>query len=226
MAGIADLVLGSRCAGCHLSVGVWCQACRAAVGPPRLVSSAGVPVVAAGRYDGALAAALVEHKERGRLALAAPLGRLLADAVAALPVQRVDLLVPVPSRRSVIRARGQDHARRLAVSASRVLAAGGAHAPTTAALQVNRPVEDQAGLRGSARRANVDGAFSAGSRGHRVSGAAVVVVDDVATTGASLRAAGAALHAAGATVVGCAVVAVAGWQDPTGPAGRPTAGLA
>jgi predicted amidophosphoribosyltransferase len=225
--GVADLVLGSRCAGCHLAAGVWCRVCDAAVGPPRPVAAvAGCPVSAAGRYDGALAAALVEHKERGRLALARPLGRLLAGAVRALPAGRINLLVPVPSRLTVVRQRGQDHARRLAASASRELAAGGRRVPAAAVLRVSRPVQDQAGLRRSARSANVAGAFSARAGRPVVVGARVVVVDDVTTTGASLAAAGEALHEAGACVVGYAVVAVAGWQDPTGPAGGPTAGLA
>jgi predicted amidophosphoribosyltransferase len=226
-AGLGDLVLASRCAGCHRDAGVWCRACDAAVGRPGLVAAvAGRPVSAAGRYDGALAAALVEHKERGRLALAGPLGRLLAGSVTALGARRVDLLVPVPSRRAAVRGRGQDHARRLAASASRVRAVGGHRAASAAVLRVNRPVHDQATLRGAARAANVAGAFSVAGRSGVVSGAAVVVVDDITTSGASLAAAGAALRAAGAHVVGYAVVAAAGWQDPIGPAGAPGAGLA
>jgi predicted amidophosphoribosyltransferase len=183
-------------------------------------------VAAAGAYEGALAAALVEHKERGRLALARPLGRLLAGAVLTLPADRVDLLVPVPSRRSAVRQRGQDHARRLAAAAVRDLRHGARPVTLAGVLQVRRPVLDQATLRGSERRANVAGAFAVRGRRSSVAGAAVVVVDDVTTTGASLAAAGDAVHAVGGTVVGYAVVAVAGWQGPTDPAGRLSAGLA
>jgi predicted amidophosphoribosyltransferase len=226
-AGLSDVVLGSRCAGCRTAPGLWCHTCRAGAGQARLVAwLAGAPVAAAGRYEGALAAALVEHKERGRLALARPLGRLLAGAVLTLPADRVDLLVPVPSRQSAVRSRGQDHARRLASAAARDLGHSGRPVELAAALQVGRPVRDQTELRGSDRHANVAGAFRVRRRCHLVAGASVVVVDDVTTTGASLAAAGEAVRAAGGHVVGHAVVAAAGWQGPSDPPGRPRAGLA
>lgn len=227
-AGLADLVLGSRCAGCRRQPGAWCAACRALVGLPRPVMVvAGVPVVAAGGYGGPIGRAVVAHKEHGRLSLQRPLGRMLAGAVLALPGAVPDLVVPVPSRPSVVRQRGQDHARRLAASAAGVLTRSGAPVRAGAALQVVRPVRDQASLSLAGRRANVAGAFGVRVRwSGRVAGREVVVVDDVVTSGASLAAAVAALRLAGAHVVGCAVVAAASGQGPTGPADTPGARLA
>ncbi len=72
---------------------------------------------------------------------------------------------------------------------------------------------DQSGLSADARRANVVGAFrlSAGARaaGTRAggAGAAVVVVDDLVTTGNSLTEAARVLGAAGYHVLGAATVA-------------------
>jgi predicted amidophosphoribosyltransferase len=95
------------------------------------------------------------------------------------------------------------------------------------ALEVVRPVGDQGSLSGRARRANVVGAFAVRRRARpAVAGRLVVVVDDVVTTGSSLAAAVEVLRAVDARVVGCAVVAVAGTQDPMGPPDRPVPRLA
>ncbi|MDI5972562.1 phosphoribosyltransferase family protein [Streptomyces sp. SL13] len=89
---IADLVLPVDCAGCgRPRRGGWCEGCRARLsGPgavrrvrPRPVPPGLPPVWAAGAYRDELRAALLAHKERGALGLAAPLGDALAAAVRA-----------------------------------------------------------------------------------------------------------------------------------------------
>jgi predicted amidophosphoribosyltransferase len=226
--GLADLVLGSRCAGCGRVAGVWCGVCQASLGQPCVVTVVqDVPVAAAGRYQGPVGRALVDHKERGRLSLRRPLGRLLGGAVAALPGPVPDLLVPVPSRAGAVRQRGQDHALRLASAAAAGLTRSGRPVRPAAALRVARPVLDQASLTAADRRANRAGAFAVRARWlRRLGGLRVVVIDDVVTSGASLAAAVTALQLVGARVVGCAVVAAAGVQGPTGPADSGAARLA
>lgn len=167
-------------------------------------------MLAAGRYDGPLGQAVVGHKERGRLALARPLGGLLAVAVLATATPEPVLLVPVPSAPRAVRARGQDHALRLATAAARVLRHTGHDVRAVAGLQVIRPVRDQAGLGAAARRANLAGAFAVRRGATGLTRSALVVVDDVMTTGSSLGAAVEAVRRAGGDVAGCAVVAVAG----------------
>src|SRR5690349_1270608 len=104
---LLDLVLPQECSGCGLPATRWCATCaaelaavalrplgRAAPIPP----PAGFPVATAGAvYDGVVRAALLAHKEQGRLALSRPLRRALAAAVAALEVSGPLLLVPAPS---------------------------------------------------------------------------------------------------------------------------------
>jgi predicted amidophosphoribosyltransferase len=143
--------------------------------------------------------ALLAHKERGRLGLVHPLGAALAAAVRCLDPPSGSVLVPVPSRRAAVRARGHDHALRLARRAGREL--GLAAVPL---LRPARRIGDSAGLDAAARAANLAGSV-------RVSGCVpagpVVLVDDVVTTGASLAEAARTLAARGVHVHGAATVA-------------------
>ncbi len=219
-AALADLVLPRRCVGCGHATGPLCRHCL----PPGRPQRAGPPAAlgwAAGGYDGALRAALLAYKERGRRDLAAPLGLLLARAVgSAIEVAagngRVPphgsgglgragrstsvVLVPVPSARSVAAARGGDHVRRLAARA------GAVTGQRTAAdvLALTRAVRDSAGLGVDERSVNLAAAMMA--RPVRP-GLCAVVVDDIVTTGATLLEARRALLAAGWPVIGAAVVA-------------------
>jgi predicted amidophosphoribosyltransferase len=202
---LLDLVLPRRCAGCAEPGAGLCPPCRDLLaGPPLglVLDGPGAlpPLAAAGLYDGPVRGVVLAHKEHGRLALARPLGAALAGAVAALAPPPGTVLVPVPSARRAVRARGHDHARRLsAVAAGRLTLA------SRPLLGQVRPVADAAGLGAAARAANVRGALAAR---RPAPGVTAVVVDDVVTTGATLRESVRALRAAGAAVHGCAVVAV------------------
>jgi predicted amidophosphoribosyltransferase len=180
----------------------------------------GLPeVYAASAYADVVRALLLAHKERGAMGLAAPLGAALAAAVAAVPevwggggggapFGRALLLVPVPSSRRAVAARGHDATRRIALAAARELRRGGRPARVAAVLRQGREVADQSGLSASERVANLAGALAvAPGAGRLLAGAPVVLVDDLMTTGASLVAAAIAVRAAGGDVAGAAVVA-------------------
>lgn len=226
LADLLDLVLPRDCAGCRLPGRTLCGACAAAMGSPRRhrpdpCPSGLPPLVAAASYDGVVRAALLAHKERGRLGLARPLGAALAGAVRQLDPPRGAVLVPVPSSPAAVRERGQDHARRLAAAAVRGLPSARARA----LLRPARGVADQSGLTSAQRAVNLSGALRAT---RRLDGLVVVVVDDVVTTGATLVEATRALRVAGADVVGAAVVGAtsrrsrsAAGPSPTGAVGSP-----
>jgi predicted amidophosphoribosyltransferase len=80
------------------------------------------------------------------------------------------------------------------------------------ALRVTARPFDQAGLDTSSRAANVRGRFAVRRRARLT--APVLLVDDVVTTGATLREAQRALEAAGATVLGAATVAATRRRHP------------
>ncbi|MFJ8595535.1 ComF family protein [Streptomyces sp. NPDC093598] len=214
-----DLVLPGECGGCGAPRTVLCARCRAvlsgaAVRRVRPVPEPpGLPVVhAAARYADEVRATLLAHKERGALALAGPLGVALAGAVRAglqgasasagsgvarfrgggAPV----LLVPVPSGRRAVRARGHDPARRIALAAAVELRRRGRPARVLGVLRQRRAVADQSGLNSRQRLDNLAGALAVAPGGARLLfGGPVVLVDDVMTTGASLAEAARAVRA-------------------------------
>ncbi|MET9804052.1 ComF family protein [Streptomyces sp. NPDC006368] len=213
---IAGLVLPVACGGCGRPRTPLCDACgRALYGErPRRVrplpEPAGLPVVhAAAPYADAVRAVLLGHKERGVLGLAGPLGVALAGAVRAAAAPSAGtgagplLLVPVPSSRRAVRARGHDATRRVAAAAAVELRRTGTAARALPVLRQRRPVSDQAGLDARQRLDNMTGALEVRTGADRaMAGGRVVLVDDVMTTGASLVEAARAVpaHVAAAVV--------------------------
>lgn len=220
-ADLADLVLPVECAGCRrprgrLRHGV-CADCAATLVAlrPRAVRPDPAPVglppcVALGDYDGVLRETLLAYKERGRHGLAQPLGGLLAEVVAAaVGGVRPVLLVPVPDTAAAARARFGDHLGRLARHAAVRLRRAGWP------VRVRRPVRalprpDSVGLGGADRVAAAASAFrlrdwppvTAADRS-----GAVVLLDDILTTGATLTAVTRVLGAAGLSPTVAAVLA-------------------
>ncbi|MEV6175447.1 ComF family protein [Streptomyces sp. NPDC051954] len=213
---LTDLVLPAECGGCGRPRTVLCPECRAALSgaaPCRVrpvPEPPGLPMVhAAARYADEVRAVLLAHKERGALALAAPLGMALAGVVrAGLSGAQVRdgqpvLLVPVPSARGAVRARGHDPARRIALAAASELRRGEMPARVVSVLRQRRVVADQSGLNSRQRLDNLAGALAVAPGGARLlAEGPVVLVDDLMTTGASLTEAARAVRAATAQAYG------------------------
>ncbi|WP_137294913.1 ComF family protein [Nocardioides dongxiaopingii] len=233
-----DLLLGGTCVGCGRPGRVLCPGCLEGlpVGarpcapsspPPGLA-----PAWAAARYEDVVREVVAGHKERRLLALTPVLGRLLAQAVVALlddvlgtsvgaSVGAGVVLVPVPSRAGVVRARGHDPTRAVVVRAARRLGAD-----VVPLLRSRVGVVDQAGLDLEHRRANLAGSMAcrAGplrALARRDTPAHVVVCDDVLTTGSTAREAQRALEAVGVVVAGIACVAATPRRGPSSAPSQP-----
>jgi predicted amidophosphoribosyltransferase len=213
-----DLVLGSCCSACGRPGRPLCPGCGTVLvahpavawptpSPPGLV----LPVAALG-YDGAVRSLVVDHKEHGRLALARPLGGLLAAAVveALARTCRSDRgvhLVPVPSHAAVVRGRGHDPLLRVARAAAAELRRSGLDVTVRRLLCVRARPSDQAELTAAERGANLSGRFEVRTRAAGRPAGDLVLVDDVITTGATLREAQRALEVAGLVPRAAATVA-------------------
>jgi predicted amidophosphoribosyltransferase len=219
--GFGDLVLGSACVGCERPGRALCGGCLAglpaegAVHWPSPPPAGLVPPYSLGAYDGVLRALVLAHKERRVLALARPLGALLARsltaALADVPVAGAVVLVPVPSRPGAVRQRGHDPTLAM-VRAAAVRVPGEREVAVARLLRVRPGVVDQAGLDAAARARNLGGSMALSGTAvrrlaRRLPRARLVVCDDVLTTGATLREAQRALESAGLPVLAAATVA-------------------
>lgn len=222
---LGDLLLGSRCVGCERPGRVLCPDCAAVLPAggrlawPQPTPPGLAPPFAAAPYDGLVRALVLAHKERGVLALAAPLGRLLAGAVAAGASPEPLVLVPVPSRPASVRARGHDPTWEMTLRAAAELRTAGVQATAAALLRLRPGVRDQAGLDAEQRHANLARSMRCPGRGlvrlaARAPRGRVVVCDDVLTTGATAREAQRALEAVGLRVEAVATVAATRRRAP------------
>ena len=230
-----DLLLGSTCVGCARPGRLLCSGCAEAIDPhpapswptprpPGLTDPwAAVP------YDGTVRAMILGHKEHRLLALARPLGELLAGAAEAaltdlLPV--VDdptplLLVPVPSRPSTIRQRGHQPTTSMVRVAAAHLTALGRRTLCAPLLRTRSGLADQSGLDAAARAVNLAGAFRVHApvvRRLARAGPAVhvLVCDDVLTTGATAAEAQRALRSVGLAPLAAVAVAATPRRTPAG----------
>jgi predicted amidophosphoribosyltransferase len=183
----------SGCAGCGAGSVVLCAGCRVDLARP--LHAPRVPgvqrVLAPWDYAGAARSLVLALKLRGRRAAAGP----LADAMSAEALTEGlegSVITWVPGRRVDTRARGYDHARVLAEEVGRRLGL-----PVAGLLRrAGHRRTDQSALGRVDRWANLEGAFTA-----RRCPAAVVLVDDLVTTGATGGACAEALGNAGARTV-------------------------
>ena len=213
-----DLLFPPRCLGCEKRGAYYCLLCRTAsraVPDPfcascsRTVSAASsacgcshpalLYTVAVGEYEGNLRRAVLQLKFHGRTAGAPALAALLYLRLNTLPLSEY-LLIPVPLHPSRERERGYNQSTLLARELARLSGAEMAQK----ALRRVRNTQAQSKLDGPGRQRNMRDAFS----GSPVClGRTIILIDDVCTTGATMRAAATAARAAGATSVYGAVLA-------------------
>jgi predicted amidophosphoribosyltransferase len=189
------MFFGSNCVVCDRAGAPLCEPCAATlVAAPELTP---VPPLRSCTgllaYDGAARQLVVGIKYRNARALVGRLGQRLAQQVASVPV---DVVTWAPTSAARRRARGFDQAELLARAVAR---------------ETERPCRrllERDGAPPQTGRSAPERLAGPGIRALGGEGRAVLVVDDVSTTGATLAAAARALLDRGAISVDAAVLAV------------------
>ncbi|MFT4217613.1 MAG: phosphoribosyltransferase family protein [Micropruina sp.] len=219
---MADLAWGGCCAACGQPGPVCCRTCADSVRglvPRRVDAGNGVtPIWARGDYTDELRALILACKERQGLGLVPLLGDLVEGSVAAVVHDRWRrgpvMLVPIPSSRATVAARGFDLTWLLARRAASRLGRLGLDIQARRDLTLASGSRDQVGLgvedRASNRRGGIEALPSQPAQ--------IVLLDDIVTTGATLAAAVDALESVGHRLLGAGVIAATPRLD-----GRPRA---
>ena len=198
---LLQLLFPPRCVACGQRGALLCNSCLALVKLRHPSTAARYRdlrplsgVRAAAEFSGPMRQAVHQFKYNGLRALAPTLGQLLWQNWSQQPYP-VELIVPVPLHSSRLRQRGYNQSALLARELGR-------HSGLPVSDQVlarKAATPPQVGLNARERMLNVRGAFVA--ERSLVRGLSVVVIDDVMTTGATLRACAEELLSAGAREV-------------------------
>jgi ComF family protein len=209
-----DVLAPPLCAACDAAVegdATFCHACRR---PPRPATRrlCDVPLVVAGSYAAPLSTAIARFKYSGRGELSGPLSRLLLPALRALELPRDVVFAPVPLHGKRLAERGYNQAALLA----RDLARGLGRKCSPRLLARTRDTEHQVGKSRLERLTNAQDAFVL----REPATSEVVLIDDVVTTGATVRACAQALARGGVRLVAIGALAEADGADGNEPAAR------
>ncbi|WP_447912489.1 ComF family protein [Microbacterium phyllosphaerae] len=194
------LLLAASCAGCGEPETMLCGSCRDGLraAPRERTSPGGLHVRAAMSFESVAARCIRRVKDEGETVLARPLGEALGEVLREVLAESSGesvLVVPVPTTTAAYRRRGYRVPdlliRRAGAAPSRLLSTRG------------RSV-DQRGLDAESRAQNVRGTMRVRRPGE---GRAVVLVDDVVTTGATFDEGERALRAAGFHVLAAVALA-------------------
>lgn len=205
---LASLLFPPHCAFCG-KVGVQgvCPACEKALPycktPLHERAEIGA-CLAPLRYEGAVRDALLNYKFHGSQSRCTGFGDILAQAAAEHFGGQFDLVTFVPVSKKRRRERGYDQSFLLARETCR-------HWDTAPAALLQKTKDNVAQSSLSSReerQKNVAGVYAAMNE-EKIHGARILLIDDILTTGATLREAARVLREAGAEKVICATLAAA-----------------
>ena len=193
-----DLVFPPTCEACGRVDYRFCETCLAMLEHETIAVrheslSHALTVTATGKHVGLLAHAIRAFKYSGAIELAIPLSDRL---IAAFGQQHwpIDVVIPVPLSQERLAERGYNQSN---VICKRLSEAYGIPRRVDSLKRI-RHTDQQARLQGEQRQANVRDAFAASAD---VAGLSILLVDDVVTTGSTLRECAFALQAKGAKAV-------------------------
>ena len=201
---LLDLIFPPVCVGCGRVDALLCAHCRETFIPPQLPTNTLPPSIsealALGDYTGPLQKAVHALKYDRLTALAAPLGAMLADRIQQTGWPQ-SLILPIPLHQTRLARRGFNQTALLSQEAAQILG----WAWRDDVLLRIRETPTQVGLNYQGRQENVRKAFAINDPAV-LADRAVILVDDVLTTGATLGECATTLAAAGVQTIRAVVV--------------------
>jgi ComF family protein len=206
---LLDLVYPKRCPGCHLPSASICESCKSFWQKQTISITlrknqvSDLLVVSVAQYQDEVRAVLLAYKEDGGREAGKVLTEALLQARRGISNYSVCTFVPIPSNPKSVRRRGRDFmldlCNQVAIqSGDKVLSI----------IKVNRDVQDQSKLSEKERSQNLVGAFDCAPKNLKLLAKfPIILVDDLLTTGATLREAQRALRQRGLIPIGAITAA-------------------
>ena len=206
---LLDLVYPKRCPGCHLPSASICESCKSFWQKQTISITlrknqvSDLLVVSVAQYRDEVRAVLLAYKEDGEREAGKVLTEALLQARRGISNHSVCAFVPIPSNPKSVRRRGRDFmldlCNQVAIqSGDKVLSI----------IKVNRDVQDQSKLSEKERSQNLVGAFDCAPKNLKLLAKfPIILVDDLLTTGATLREAQRALRQRGVIPIGAITAA-------------------
>ena len=205
-----NLFLKSNCPMCDRTVqAVFCKYCQRQIQDCQLLQpdrywQEDLPLFAWGKYEGSIKQSIGKLKYDGNQSIGNLYGEWLADSWQKYTPTRLSaklVVIPIPLHSDKLASRGFNQAELIARGFCEVTGA-----KLDLSLQRSRSTVAQFGLSKSARQENVAGAFTLVNSRLKPS-ETVLLIDDIYTTGATVRSAATVIRSIGVNVCGVAVIA-------------------
>ena len=206
--GLTSLIYPTQCLGCYKGSSSLCDDCALYwTYQPSIVQKIPFPIYAIAPYSIEVSRVVLLAKENGNVQAQSMLATAIAQSLASATPQNFKecFLVPIPSKRSSIRRRGEKFLIPILSEVTKIMSSKSeTHYSVAEILEIQRSVRDQSGLTSKERVANMKSAYRVKLQVKSEKNFAanpVIIVDDVITTGSTMASAYRALKERNLTVI-------------------------
>ncbi|WP_237564493.1 ComF family protein [Bifidobacterium tibiigranuli] len=218
LGAVLNAVLPRGCAGCDMPDMVLCPSCEDIFARSQCYALGGVEMgfgYVCAAYRGAARQAFLAWKDHGDEECTPAFAQALAALALRVDIEqaahgREILIVPAPSSSRSVRRRGRWHMLPLVRRLARLLREGGVNARVAPVLTMRGVARKSVEMRGSSQRAGRIGGHIVMRRGADIEGSLVMLIDDIVTTGSTMRQCVGVLGSSGAIVLTALALAQAG----------------